>query len=514
MDFTATLPEDCLLLIFGRVPLQQRLTTVPLVCRRWAQLQPRVRRDVTSLTLIFGFHFNKFLRSPFYLVANQESIRDDPNLLQLSRTRIEGQHAPPAVERLLNELPYIRRLTLIQLNHSDSLPAFQAELWPVMETYARQLTRFDFHYLYYDSNLESSSDRQEDGAVSPARTALSADFQRLLALINYRMPRLRHLLLNSYRSVFHARRRYVFSEGYSPLGSLYLPVLRRLASFSFRTGDHEDVLLGSLRRFAGGGHRLPENVGQEGVLKVRLAVPLALPIPPPVNAFASFHSSVLGAPREEPCSTMDGQLWTDGDELLRPTLDYLFVELVELAAILPLLPSLASLQYLHLELTDGGTNLVPLFTALSTSLPLLSRLYLNLGQTLVGGPLKPEDLPRLPPLPSVTSLSLEWPFDDPAHFGAVLQPSRVFPALQKLTIDGRQIFKRCPSSSFSPECRCPREEPGLMSARWVVQFAPKVVCIRLALKAPLMQYPPGATVQKIVFHSNEGRKEELTVEEL
>ncbi|KAH9409166.1 hypothetical protein TYRP_011447 [Tyrophagus putrescentiae] len=473
MDFTATLSEDCLLLIFGRVPLHQRLTTVPLVCRRWAQLQPRVRSDVTSLTLIFGFHFNKFLRSPFYLVANQESIRDDPNLLQLSRTRIEEQHAPPAVERLLLELPYIRRLTIIQLNHSDSLPAFQAELWPVMETYARQLTRFDFHYLYYDSNLESSSDRQEDGAVSPARTALSADFQRLLALINYRMPRLRHLLLNSYRSVFHARRRYVFAVGYFPLGSLYLPVLRRLASFSFRTGDHEDVLLGSLR------------------------------------------SSVLGAPREEPFSTMDGQLWTDGDELLRPTLDYLFVERVKLDTISTILPSLASLQYLHLELTDGGTNLLPLFTALSTSLPLLSRLYLNLGQTLVGGPLKPADLPHLPPLPSVTSLSLEWPFDDPAHFGAVLQPARVFPALQRLTIDGRQIFKRCPfSSSSSPECRCPREEPGLMSARWVAQFAPKVVCIRLALKAPLMQYPPGATVRKVVFNSNHGRKEEWIVEEL
>ena len=480
MDFTATLSEDCLLLIFGRVPLHQRLTIVPLVCRRWAQLQPRVRSDVTSLTLIVGFHFNKFLRSPFYLVANQESIRDDPNLLQLSRTRIEEQHAPPAVERLLNELPYIRRLTLIQLNHSDSLPAFQAELWPVMERYARQLTRFDFHYLYYDSNLESSSDRQEDGPVSPARTALSADFQRLLALINYGMPRLRHLLLNSHRPVFHARRRCVSSVEYLPLGSLHLPVLRRLASFSFRTGDHEDVLLGSLRKFAGGAgggggdHGPPKKGGKARALKIRLGVSMYFPR-------ESFDPP-------DPMA-MDGQLWKDGDELLRPTLDYLFVELVELAAILPLLPSLASLQYLHLKLTDGGDSLVPLFTALSTNLPLLSRLHLNLGE--VHDPV-PEDFSLLPPLPSVTSLSLHWPFEVPAHFGAVLQPARVFPALQRLLIDGLMLDKCSYFMECSEVCHC------------------KVYLNEL--KASLMQYPPGA-LPLINLETKDGRKW-FTVKEL
>ena len=499
MDFIATLTDDCLLLIFGKVPLQHRLATVPLVCRRWAQLQPMVRRAVTSLTLIADSDSSwsyGHIRSPFYFVNYQRSIRDDPNLLKILKTFTE-QLDPHSVARLLVELPHISQLTIIQLNHDGYFPSFDDELWSVMERYARQLTRFDFHYLYYDisSVRMGTEEDMEDGPVPTARTVLSADFQRLLALINYGMPRLRHLLLNSHRPVFHARRRCVSSVEYLPLGSLYLPVLRRLASFSFRTGDHEDVLLGSLRKFAGGAgggggdHGPPKKGGKARALKIRLGVSMYFPR-------ESFDPP-------DPMA-MDGQLWKDGDELLRPTLDYLFVELVELAAILPLLPSLASLQYLHLKLTDGGDSLVPLFTALSTNLPLLSRLHLDLGE--VHDPV-PEDFSLLPPLPSVTSLSLHWPFEVPAHFGAVLQPARVFPALQRLSIDG-QKFEGC---SYNMKCDCKFDLNQFASRgyRWGQPFP---LCIRPALKASLLQYPPGA-VPLINLNTNNGRKW-FTVEEL
>ncbi len=515
MDYTLTLTDDCLLAIFGRVPLQHRLTTVPLVCRRWAQLQPVVRRAATSLTLISELPYyessNNHLRSPFHLLDHQDSVTGYPDRLRPAEAfyksninRLEDVSLNPLhfyetnyqysktlsdafLKRLLTELPNIRRLRIVQLNKSDSFPRFQ--LWSVLKRYARQLTSFDFHYLYYEGPLNTycRSWRAWGDAEKFARAALSADFQRLLALINYRMPRLRHLLLNSEQAIFEPDRRpYVFADESSPLGSLYLPVLRRLASFSFKTGDHEDVLLGSLKKFTGGPGL------QSGALKLRLGVPLLLP--------ATSDSQIDEYP------AMKGQLWkmaADGQRLLLLNqLDYLILKKIKLNALIPLLPPLAgSLRYLHLELHHERTDLLPLFTALSTSLPLLSHLHLNLNQTLMGNPV-PADLPPLPPLPSVTSLLLDWPFTDPAHFGAVLQPARVFPALQKLTIWG-QTFEGC-CFNFS-ECRCRRGEPNRISFRWMEWGETCLQCIRPALKASLMQYPPGA-VPLINLETKDGWK--------
>ncbi len=282
MDFTPILTDDCLLAIFGRLPLQHRLTTVPLVCRRWAQLQPLVRRNVTSLTLISSFLSSYRIRSPFHLLNHhQELIRNDPDLLKFPRNCI-GLHAPHAVERLLDELPNIRRLTIAQLNtgtHYRYYPAIHADLLFMMEHYGDQLTAFAFHYLGGDDSrdLDYYSDYYNDREdLIEGRESLSSDFQRLFSIINYGMPRLRHLLLNSDRTIFDARRQKI-SVGCLPMGSLYLPVLRRLASFSFRTGDYEDLLLGSLGRFASG-NGPSENGDERRDLTVRLGGPFFLSV--------------------------------------------------------------------------------------------------------------------------------------------------------------------------------------------------------------------------------------------
>ncbi len=157
---------------------------------------------------------------------------------------------------------------------------------------------------------------------------------------------------------------------------------------------------------------------------------------------------------------------------------------------------------------------MPLFTALSTSLPLLSHLYLKLGGMLVGNLAYGERVPRLPPLPSVTSLTLDWAFASPEHFGAVMQPARAFPALQSFTIDVRRYkFVHCRSS---PECRCSTtREPSQRDPQWEYDFEPdlfEALCIRQVLKAPLMQYLPGG-VPQVVLITKHG-KMKVIVEEL
>ncbi|KAH9409168.1 hypothetical protein TYRP_011449, partial [Tyrophagus putrescentiae] len=479
------LTDDCLLAIFARVPLQRRLTTVPLVCRRWAKLQPMVRRDVTSLTLTSSVWSSYRIRSPFHLLNHHQ---DFPEIVL---------DAPHAVERLLDELPNIRRLTIAQPNtgtHYRYYPAIHADLLFMMEHYGDQLTAFAFHYLSCCDSRDL--DEYDERHVSlEGREGLSADFQRLLSIINYGMPRLRHLLLNTDRTIFDAHQQRNF-----PLGSLYLPVLRRLASFSFRSGDHEDVLLGSLGRFASGSGP-SENGDERRDLTVRLGVPFFLPV-------EEDSSSTY-----KPYSTMNGDIW-EADALLRLNLDYLFAERIYVSTLSSILPSLASLQYLHLELIDGGRKLRRLFTALSTSLPLLSRLYLKLGGMLVGNLAYGKRVPLLPPLPSVTSLTLDWAFANPEHFGAVLQPAQAFPALQSFTIDVRRYkFIRCRSS---PECRCSTTRgPSQRDPQWEYDFQPvwfEALCIRQVLKAPLMQYPPGG-VPQVVLITKHG-KMKVIVEEL
>lgn len=84
MDFS-TFTDDCLLAIFSELPLEYRLSTVPLVCRRWAQLQPLVRREVTSVTLLGGDYSDvDYYQVKSLLVDKRKFITETPNFLQLS----------------------------------------------------------------------------------------------------------------------------------------------------------------------------------------------------------------------------------------------------------------------------------------------------------------------------------------------------------------------------------------------------------------------------------------------
>ncbi len=145
MDFS-TFTDDCLLAIFSELPLEYRLSTVPLVCRRWALLQTLVRREVTSVTLLSGDSSNADyyrLKSPFHLVDKRTLVTESPDLLQLSSF---PDTADDVVDRFQTELPNIRRLTIVQVNQKPS--ALQPELLSAVEAYAGQLTSFAFYFQF------------------------------------------------------------------------------------------------------------------------------------------------------------------------------------------------------------------------------------------------------------------------------------------------------------------------------------------------------------------------------
>ena len=389
MNFS-TFSDDCLLAVFSELPLSYRLRTVPLVCRRWAGLQPLVRRAVTSVTLLRGNSSNAYhhqLMSPFCLVDRRTNVTEAPDLLQLSTS---ADIAADVVERLQTELPNIRRLSIVQVYRHSS--ALQPELLSAVEAYADQLTSFALHFLIKFSIHGSELD------LAVKQPVISANFHRFFSLINYKMPQLRHLLLNTDQPFFYSDE-FDFRFGSKMLapGSLYLPVLRRLHTFSFKSPYHPDILYYSLLKFA----------SKNSQLKVRLVD----------NTYSRY--SEKSSPEK---------LWKN--EVVISHVDYLYAKYFLNNDLLKFC-HLANIKYLHLSYRfapNDSESLLPLFTTLSSSFPKLTTFSLHLmnSRTLV-----PADLP---PLPRVTNLALTWKFDKGCDFGAIFQPSRVFPALRQLTI--------------------------------------------------------------------------------
>ncbi len=106
----------------------------------------------------------------------------------------------------------------------------------------------------------------------------------------------------------------------------------------------------------------------------------------------------------------------------------------------PKLCHLANIKFLHLDdyfAYNDSNSLLPLFTTLSRSFPKLTTFSLHLTNLIE---LVPADLP---PLPRVTNLTLNWQLDDGCGFGAIFQPSRVFPALRQLTIVPYRCAEHC-----------------------------------------------------------------------
>ncbi|KAH9391644.1 1,2-dihydroxy-3-keto-5-methylthiopentene dioxygenase [Tyrophagus putrescentiae] len=371
------------------LPLSYRLRTVPLVCRRWTGLQPLVRRAVTSVTLLSGdiseVDHSERLISPFRLVNKRTIVTEAPDFLQLSTS---ADTAADVVDRLQTELPNIRRLSIVQVNQPSS--AFQPELLSAVEAFAGQLTSFALYFQIKGSFYESELDM----------AVISASFHRFLSLINYKMPQLRHLLLNTDQSFFfndNVGNYSIWAYKMRTPGSLYLPVLRRLHTFSFKSPYHADILYYSLLKF----------VSENNHLKVRLV-----------------HLPFFTCSEESPLK----KLWKN--EVVISHVDYLLAISCSLSDMQKLC-HLANIKYLDLYdyfIDHDSKSLLSLFTILSSSFPKLTTFSLHLMNPMK---LVLEDLP---PLPLVTNLTLNWQLDDGCGFGAIFQPSRVFPALRHLTI--------------------------------------------------------------------------------
>ena len=452
MNFS-TFSDDCLLAVFSELPLSYRLRTVPLVCRRWTGLQPLVRRAVTSVKLLGGNILEadqNQLMSPFCLVDRRTLVTETPNLLQLPTST-------DVVERLQTELPNIRRLSIVQVNLH--LSALQPELLSAVEACAGQLTSFAF-FCQYTGHFKLDFQPPE------GQPPLSAGFHRLLSLINYKMPQLRHLQLSSNQSFFYndtpctltvlIKRMNISSS------SLYLPVLRRLHTFSFKSPYHADILHYSLVKFASGNNRL----------KLRLVYV-------PLTRF--YEESQLE------------KLWKE--EAVISHLDYLYAIYFSPDDRLKLC-QLANIKHLHLQNYNpsyDSKSLLPLFTILSRSFPKLTTFSLNMQSTLKN--FVPENLP---PLPSVTSLVLNIQLDKTNNFEKIFQPTRVFPALRRLTIDSYPCSTLC--SAYIERTRHKFD----------------LSIIQQALKS-LKLYPPGALQHiSIIFCKRicQGKRLVLKVEDL
>ncbi len=277
--------------------------------------------------------------------------------------------------------------------------------------------------------------------LAEKQPVLSADFYRLLSLINYGMPQLRHLLLNSDQTFIYSDSVHDISNwGYkmSAAGNLYLPVLCRLHTFSFKSPYHADILHYSLGKFASENKRL----------KVRL-----------VHMPLYYHFDELTPEK----------LWKE--DVVISHMDYLSTINFSLND-MPKLCRLANIKYLHLHnyvIYEDSFSFLPLFTILSNSFPKLTTFSLYLFWMSPMN-LVPENLP---PLPKVTNLSLSWKFDGACDFGAILQPTRVFPALRRLTYDPVPCSERCSAYGV------------------LVKHEYDFSTIQQALK-PLKNYPPGA----------------------
>lgn len=219
------LDDDCLMLIFDKLPLYDLLRSVRFVSRRWYHLQMYACRRRKTLTLLVG---NKK-----WYKSIESSTPDLDELVNDDGVRAAGWWSNDALVRKIKWPQYLTELDPATV---DWLVA----LFPNIAT-----LRVAQNGVTYDSAecLMSLLKGWQSSIVTlklmsfykhETKRRRFAHFASLMHTINH-LPQLRHLSLDFFHRLDN---------------SLRLQVLRQLNSFSFYSRDHADVVLELVKRFA------------------------------------------------------------------------------------------------------------------------------------------------------------------------------------------------------------------------------------------------------------------------
>lgn len=221
------LPDLCLLTIYDYLPPLQLLADVPLVCRRWADLQPFALQRRRSLTLnLTEVPDTRMIRSLSYHAGyapiHHFSIAAEHTCLTFSYPFTTS--SPENLILLLKKaFSKIEHLSLMLMTSTSVIATF---VLPLFDSWSLQLKSLSLNTAFY-TNIVSTDQRD----------IISVKLYDLLNALNT-LPHLKHLKLQIF-DYFH----------YKLSARIDLPIIRQLNSFAFYSLDSAKVIFDSLRNY-------------------------------------------------------------------------------------------------------------------------------------------------------------------------------------------------------------------------------------------------------------------------
>lgn len=219
------LDDDCLMLIFDKLPLYDLLRSVRLVSRRWYHLQMYTCRRRKTLTLLVGNKkWYKSIESctpDLDELVNDDGVRaagwwsNDALVRKIKWPQYLTELDPATIEWLVALFPNIATLRVAQ----NGVTYDSAEcLMSLLKGWQSSIVTLKLMSFYKHET----------------KRRRFAHFASLMHTINH-LPHLRNLSLDFFHRLDN---------------SLRLQVLRQLHSFSFYSRDHPDVVIDLVKRFA------------------------------------------------------------------------------------------------------------------------------------------------------------------------------------------------------------------------------------------------------------------------
>lgn len=360
------IPEDCVHLIFGRLPLSFLLLSVSLVSRNWHGNARNVCLRVSRLTLVVGDpRKNAFLSEQFRITSQFPANEQDDLTVISGRTLCCANLSWVTVQRLVDTFPNVS---------SVSIGQYGVTFWVLhkivhlLEQWATRLHTLHLVCVYAEMNTYSDGEYIHlPGQYGHIEETLSSEFAALFDTLNHRLPALKHFTFEADNQLFP-----LFSPG--SRRTLDLPLLTRLETFHFYSKDGEDLLLDSLERY-GASSRTLERISLGNGLTTSRCLHRFLAFPP---AFASK--------------------WTHLNVAIHN------LQLIDLSALYHRFPSLHTTSLSFLNFANSQV-LATVMLQLAT-LPNLLHLKFELNYRELLLPWQEQAQERTPPLPSVRQVTI------------------------------------------------------------------------------------------------------------
>ena len=234
------LPDECILLILSHLPLIELLLTVPLVCSRWATLQPSAVRSRRSMLLMLGrnplelYTWSRFM-SPFldHFISSSDTSRIPLPLYRDECNELNFHHlSSKLTKQILDNFPRIDHFELV-IRHLDS--NIIEQIVKLLEIWSNSL----IHFKVWTHFVERSKFLEHD--------QISINISRLLDTL-IQLKHVQHLTLHFDNFVFSEQLDNVGTKNYSKI--LKLKSLKHVTEFYFHSLDHVRILRFSLGRYA------------------------------------------------------------------------------------------------------------------------------------------------------------------------------------------------------------------------------------------------------------------------